>query len=180
MAAIIESTELTECYICLQSSELRLPHLLTRLCPSPSGSGGGGGGSLACGRGVGESQFRREDRLKGRCYINVKQLLPTTPPHLLSMTMVQLGVSCSTSYSLYLAVTTTFLQQQVVLELFVPELFVPELFVPKLIISRASYAGTLSYSFECLCIIVCLHSVSCRVYCILYLVLSTAYIVTLV
>ncbi len=52
------------------------------------------------------------------------------------MTMVQLGVSCSTSYSLYLGITSTFLQQQVVPELFVPELFVPELFVPELFVSE--------------------------------------------
>jgi hypothetical protein len=113
----------------------------------------GRGGTLTCRRGGGGVPIPTRGPIERKMLdvINVKQVLPTTPPHRLSMTMVQLGVSCSTSYSLYLAVTTTFLQQQVVPQLFVPELFVPELFVPELlvlelIISKACFAVNLSCS----------------------------------
>ncbi len=145
MTAIIERKEFQSAKLILQSSELQLPRLLIRLCPSPSGSGEGRHTHLQE-RGWGSPNSDEGTDWKEDVII-VKQVLPTTPPHRLSMTMVQLGVSCSTSYSLYLAITTTFLQQQVVPQLFVPELFVPELFVPELIISKTFFAVTLSCSF---------------------------------
>ena len=54
----------------LQSSELGLPHPLTRrqVCPSPFGSGGD---TLACGKGVERSQFQRGDRHCGTLGIYV-------------------------------------------------------------------------------------------------------------
>jgi hypothetical protein len=60
-----QSTYIYRYHVYVPSSQLRISHLPTRqrVCPSPRNQRGGGGLHLPAGEGLGESQFRRLEKM---------------------------------------------------------------------------------------------------------------------